>query len=821
MSKSFFTRLGFVLLLMGIVISSKAQEDVREFFVYDASNGMAANGAQTIQCTRTGRMVITTIGHVDFYDGYHFSYIVPQRSDIYPLPGYSGHYRQMFDRHHHLWVKDREQLICVDLMTETIEHNPSKVLRELGVEKPVEDLFADRNSMLWMHIGYELVSKDHNITLPVRRESDLHDVDTYDDKYVVLFYDDGLVNCYELKTGKHVFDVPSSFVSVLNSSVIFPYKNGFFQIGNLNEGGAVLRYVDLEKRQWEKVLSVPYALNNMTEHKGKLYVAAAWGYWVYDLQTHDLKHVEELKLSKGRRIRTDVNVIAFDRQGGMWLGTENRGLLYAKPFTSPFHVYSWDEPEARHYFELMYEKLPKQFMPYQHHVNCRYTDSRGWQWTGTYTGLKLQRKAEGKVQIFGRKDGLMNEMVHSVVEDKKHDIWASTSFGISHLYIRNDSVYRIETYIDRDNVPVESFVNGFAALLDDGTIAMQSLEHMVVFNPENIHELKSDEFIIFPKLVDLQVNGQDVKARQLYDGQMIIDRAVTRTKDINVNYDQNTLLLTFSGMNYFRPMQTYYRVRVKGTRYYNDWRLLSHEKTPEYVDRYGMLRLSFTNLKPGTYAVELQTSLLPDGDNWEQTVYQWNIIVHEPWWRTTAIYMFMLLLGAILVVVNLVLYGRNMKMKMLRNNEEYDILQRIKAFANRCERMSNEIMAPYNIEENSISQAGDYGMSKDFMESMVKIIPYITAAGDKGKYSINDLARLVGKSTSEIYDLMATNLEKNPRTLIGWLRLEKGAEMLKTTDKTIEEIAEACNFKSPNYFIAAFYHRYRQTPADYRNSKAL
>ncbi len=809
------------LLLMGVSLNAKAQEEVREFIVYDASNGMAANGAQTITCTRTGRMVITTIGHVNFYDGHHFSHIVPQRSDIYPLSGYSGHYRLMFDRHHHLWLKDKEQVICVDLMTETVDHNPSKVFRELGAEKPVEDLFSDVNSMIWMQEGFDLYSPDHNVTLPVRRESDLHDVDTYGENSVALFYADGLVKCFDLKTGKHQYDVSSSFVTPLNSSVIFPYKKGFFQICNQEEGGAVLRYLDMEKRTWEKVLTVPYALNNMVENKGKLYIASSVGYFVYDPLTHETEHIEELQLSKGRTMRTDVNAIAFDRQGGMWLGTENRGLLYAKPFVSPFHVYSWSQPEARHYYELMAAKLPKTFMPYRHHVNCDFKDSRGWKWTGTYSGLKLQKNEDDKPQYFGRNDGLMNEMVHSVVEDKKHDIWVGTSFGISHLYIKSDSVYRIESYIHSDNVPVESFVNGLAALLDDGNIVMQSLDHMIVFNPANIHELDTDEFIIFPKLVALQVNGQEVTAGKLYDGQMITDRAITRTRDINVNYDQNTLLMTFSGMNYFRPMQTYYRVRVKGTRYYNEWRLLSHEKTPEYVDRYGMLRLSFTNLKPGNYEVELQTALVPNTDNWEQDVYKWNIIVHEPWWRTTAIYMILLVLVVGLLAYNAILYARNMKMKMLRNNEEYDILQRIKAFANRCDSMSNEVLIPYNLDESSIGKNGDYGMSQEFMEAMLKIIPFVTKDGGKQNYSISDMAELVGKSTSELYDLMAANLEKNPRTLIGWLRLNEAAEMLQKTDKTVEEIAQDCHYGSPNYFIAAFYHRFRQTPQDYRKSNAL
>ena len=52
------------------------------------------------------------------------------------------------------------------------------------------------------------------------------------------------------------------------------------------------------------------------------------------------------------------------------------------------------------------------------------------------------------------------------------------------------------------------------------------------------------------------------------------------------------------------------------------------------------------------------------------------------------------------------------------------------------------------------------------------------------------------------------------------LHLEEAARMLRDTDKSIEEIAEECRFVSPNFFIASFFHRYRQTPDNYRNSMA-
>ncbi len=816
-----YKKYGVLLLMLGMVLGMMAQGDEREFYVFDASNGMAANSAQTIKCTKTGRMVITTIGHVNFYDGNSFAHISPEQRDSYKLDKYSGNYRQMFDRHHHFWLKDKYQVICVDLLTETTCHDVKQVFHEMGIDQTVDDLFADSESMLWMLIGDELVSTDRQQRLKLRKGVQLHDVDVVDGKQALLFYGDGTMVAHDLKSSRVIYKVAVDTACAngyQKSSVVMPYGDGYYQIRNGKKGG-LLSYLDLEKRQWTKVMEQEYPLNNMTVYKDTIYVASMFGYWTIDLKTGQRQHIEELKLSKGRRMRTDINVIAFDRQGGMWIGTERRGLLYAKPFRSPFLQYAWGDPLSGRYYDLMAAKLDLTLKPYIRHVNSIYKDSRGWTWTCMYSGLKLQKTEGGEERMFTRRDGLMNEMVHSIVEDDNHDLWASTSFGIAHLYIRGDSVARIETYTHQDNVPNESFVNGMAAKLDDGRIVMQSLDHMVVFDPAALHSVDTPEYVIYPKLVALEVNGQEIEPRKEYQGQQILERAVTRSWEINVNYNQTTLLLTFSGLNYFRPMQTYYRLRVKGSQRYNDWRILSHAKNPNLVDKHGLLKLQLMNLVPGDYEVELQASLTPD--NWNQEIYVWTIRVHQPWWRTTGLYLLLAVLGLLLAAMNVVYYNRNTKLRLMRNNQESDLLRRIKTFANRCESMSQEVLTPYTVTQNKSGFTSEYGVvSEDFAEAMLKIIPYVNGLKDDQDFNVTELSKLTGKPTSELYSLMADQLDKTPRMLMGRLRLQEVERLLRETDLNIEEIADRCRFVSPNYLIAAFYHRYRVTPKDYRNSRA-
>ena len=59
------------------VISAVLEKHSESPFLQEikASDGLADNSAQTIKCTFSGRMTITTLGNINFYDGANFSHI--------------------------------------------------------------------------------------------------------------------------------------------------------------------------------------------------------------------------------------------------------------------------------------------------------------------------------------------------------------------------------------------------------------------------------------------------------------------------------------------------------------------------------------------------------------------------------------------------------------------------------------------------------------------------------------------------------------------------------------------------------------------------
>ena len=783
--------------------------------MYDASNGLADNSAQTIMCTKTGRMVITTIGHVNFYDGANFVHIDPTAENDYPLPKYSGHYHLYFDKLHHLWVKDKHKVTCVDLMKEQFIVNVDSVVKEMGMKEEVDDMFGDGENAIWFMSKDKIYCPKRKIAVPVGQKAELHDIDIYDNRVLLQFFANGVVSAYDLSTGRHLYDVfstKSEKAEHFQSSVTYHDGRYFYQIRNAEKDAYLLRY-DAAVREWKELMYTPYHLNNMTLHNGLLFIASEYGYWEYNPISGEKTHQEYLKLSSGRKLQTDINTIAFDRQGGMWAGTEKRGLFYAKPFTSPFYAYGWDEPEATKY-ALMIDNDPVVAKPVTlgRHVNCKYTDSRGWTWTGLYTGVRLERPGK-QPYMFTVKDGLMNEMVHSVIEDDFHDIWVGTSFGITHLFVNDDSVTRVESYYSRDNVPNESFVNGRAIRLNDGTIVMQSLDHIVTFNPHHFHTDSLSRMRLYPKLIRLMVNGREIKPGMKLDNRVILENAITRTWIITVDYNQNSLMLLFSGLNFMRPTQTYYRYRVKGLQ--DDWQVISFFNSDGNVDEQGLLHLPLIGLKPGQYEVEMQVSLSPE--IWPQEPISWIINVEEPWWRTTGLYVLLGILVIAIILLNFFLLNRNIRLRMKVQNGETELQHRITTYALRCNILEREVLTPFSLQNE-----GSAHIDPVFAGIMTKIVPFVQQCKENDdNFDIRQLSEVAGVDVRQFYQQMSLHLNESPRLMMLRLRLGKVAKMLVETDKSIEDIAEELGFISTNYMIASFFHRYRQTPDDYRKSTAL
>ena len=805
-------------LIMAFLLSSLtalAEDSARDrrFRVINAADGLADNSAQTIKSTFSGRLVVSTIGHINFYDGSGFTHISSGDSR-YLLPKYKGHYHLYFDDSHHLWLKDKGMVTCVNMLTEQFVSDIGSIFQAQGVKGHVEDMFVDSSGSIWLVQGNNIYSRHGKVSLPLRKGRVLQDMDI-SDNIVLLFYDDCQVDVYDIIAKKKLYSTNSlnheEVKDYQESSMIYKYRNGFFQIRNGNNK-AVLMWFDLGTRQWTKVLSTDYYLSNMTVKDDVLYISSAYGYWTYDTDSRQIEHYEMIKLTDGRELLTDMNCIEFDRQGGMWIGTEKRGLLYSKYIKSPFNVMTWDNPLSVKYAEMMDKVCTYDMLVKGHRLNCTYKDSRGWIWVGSLNGLYYFKPGQKDSICVKKEDGMVNDVVHSIIEDGKHNIWVSTSNGIVGLVIKNGKVTFVNSFINSDGIPAEAFVNGRAMRLDDGTIVMQALDHVVSFNPMKMSIMEGNNILLHPKFVRLQVNGTNIFAGTEIDGRVVTEKAVSRLNMIELPSTQNSLSLKFSSLNYFRPIQTYYRYRVSGLQ--DKWVMLSYYNSKGLVDKNGILHLPLLGLEPGNYMVEVQASMYPG--KWTTPPVKVVVKIKEPWWRTTGLTLLISGVFLILIIWNIVIFSGNSRLKMKRNVSEVELFRRIDGFISRAEscRMEKQTRRSVNDESEDVTSGAD--LDKDAVELLMELVPY----SRNGKLDHNVLVQLAMKKRiklTDIYDIITNNIFRSPALLTMAMLLEKASRDLIESGMTVEEIAEKNNFASPNYFIAMFFRRYGMTPLQWRS----
>lgn len=810
-----------LLLLQSLTLPSTADSDVdRVFRTITAADGLADNSAQTIKCTFTGRMTITTLGNINFYDGANFLHINTDQEVKYKLEDYNGHYHLYYDNNHHLWLKNKYTVSCVDLYTERYISNIDSIFTFYGARGEVGDMFVDCNGDIWLCENKTVFSGKYLKRVALQKGLSLQDLEVFGKRYLLLFYDNGLMKCYDLERGMLICQsnpLAEADRVLYSRSCVQKTHNGCIYLIRNSDGtnGAILLRYDVARREWKEMLRSKYHLNNMVVHDGKLYVAAELGYMTLDLSTNELVHYKTLTLDNGRQLETDVNTLEFDLQGGLWIGTEKRGLLYDSPVHTAFTVLSWESTLAVEYGTMM-EPLKGISEFKGKRANMMYLDSRRWTWVATPNGLYLYTSPQAEPMMITRRNGLLNDVIHSIVEDDMHNIWVGTSCGISCVYIKNNVIKQVFSFGREDHVPIETFIDAKVLKLDNGEIVMKTNDHVVIFNPADFMSLFEQEaYVMRPKMTKLMVNGIDVTAGEKVNDDVVLERAVTRTREINLNYDQNSISMTFSALNYARPLQTLYRVRVMELD--ARWKEYSFFDSNGLIDKKGLLHLPLLALAPGTYHIEVQASVVPG--TYLGKPYEWIVYVNQPWWRTTGIMAILGLAVLALAVLNFVIYNRNTRLRMKRNNEEGDVIRRIKVFVERCDSFSSEKLSPTQDEIYGNDQESQAELSNEFVEVMLKVIPFVHERNGR-TFSMYMLSRATDMDLLDLYEMVSENIYKSPRALIRSMRIDQVGEMLRTTDKTIEEVASACGFVSPNYMIAKFYHKFHMTPGEYREEFA-
>ena len=296
-------------------------------------------------------------------------------------------------------------------------------------------------------------------------------------------------------------------------------------------------------------------------------------------------------------------------------------------------------------------------------VNHVYEDSRGLIWIGTRNGLNIWDPKQDKITQLYKSDGLADNVISGIIEDNQHNMWITTSNGVSNVMIQPSTItggYELSFVNFREEDGLQSHEFNLRSIFKspDGEILLGGIRGFNFFNPENIRYNTSQPKVLF---TGLKLFNEEVEVGGEYQGNRILTSELNQVKEVTFKYRQNVFSVEFSAMNDVLPEKTTYAYMLEG--FNTDW----------LVTDPGVHSVTYTNLAPGNYILRVKAAN-SDGI-WSVQSAVLYIRIKPPFWLSPLAYIFYLLL-----LISILLLARY---TIIRNEQQKFRMKQIELEAQR------------------------------------------------------------------------------------------------------------------------------------------
>ncbi|MBF0290311.1 MAG: response regulator [SAR324 cluster bacterium] len=266
-------------------------------------------------------------------------------------------------------------------------------------------------------------------------------------------------------------------------------------------------------------------------------------------------------------------------------------------------------------------------------------DANGSFWVTTDQGLNLFDRKQGTFERIDFGPDVDARRIGAILEDDDGQLWLGTDVGIIQFDIANRRV--VNTFTKEDGLPGYSFLaiaKGKSAAGD--FFFAGSGMGLIRFNPKEFKENK-----VTPETVLTSLN-QDGK-------EMALPQAVERTKEIFLDWQNNSFTFEYVALNYTNSLKNRYQYYLEG--FDKDWYNAGSQRFGRY-----------SSLPGGTYTLRIKGS---NNDGYwskqEQEVALKVIVESPPWLRWWAFVSYAI--AAIVIVIGLI--GFSLRRVRLRQEE--------------------------------------------------------------------------------------------------------------------------------------------------------
>jgi signal transduction histidine kinase/ligand-binding sensor domain-containing protein len=304
---------------------------------------------------------------------------------------------------------------------------------------------------------------------------------------------------------------------------------------------------------------------------------------------HDIKSKNSLSANA-----VQSNAFARDSEGNLWIGTWSGGLnKISFPASSP------DKPVFKHFKS----KHGQTGTINNNNIISLLLDG-DLLWIGTFGGgLNCLDIKKETFRYFTTENGLSNNIIFGILQDKNKNLWLSTDRGISMFNPQTES---FTNYSKSDGLQDDHFYWGASCQTRNGELYFGGIKGANSFNPDN-HVKKFNPPV--PVILDVKI----------FEKSMFSNNPIKYPQKFILDYDQNYITFEYTGLDYFEPDKNLYQIKLDGLN--KDWHTVGNRRFS-----------SFSGLAPGTYVFRLKAAN-KFGD-WSDSEIACEIVIKPPWWNT-------------------------------------------------------------------------------------------------------------------------------------------------------------------------------------------
>ena len=508
-----------------------------------------------------------------------------------------------------------------------------------------------------------------------------------------------------------------------------------------------------------------------------------------------------------------VYSMVIDKDGLIWAATD-LGIC----------ILDTEAPLQPLQFNTENKTLPFDRIAYLH------VDKDGHIWAGTRGGGLLKCSFDGKklsYSSYSIEDGLESNNILSINEDHKGNLWMSTDAGLISLNPKTEEVRNYKTSDD----PLGDVFNQNACVIN-------RRDHLLLGSHQGMVEivarkLAGDKMKAVTYLTLLEVNGKELDAS---------------LRSIDIDEEENTINMKFSNFLYASIDNVNYQFYLEGVD--KDWRPITQDN-----------KISYYNLKSGKYIFHLKSDngYGEWGDEMTMSFY-----VDRPGAVPTWLLWILCIFGALVLIAAAILLfakiseilndrkrNRETERKAKAREEKAAVAEvkeekttpapekkaaptqekkveptpepEKKTVAEKKPVTEKKPVAkkkpapakqPVQEDDSQPIKRVRWRSNKEFLDGFSHII---TTELTQPGFSVEKVSDMLGMEMEEFITKVKNLTGKSPFDHILKAKIEMAAQMLSTTNISIEQIRKRCGFSNTTFFVNNFTRIMGQDPSTYRN----